>query len=62
MPQDICEQVYATDGYSQSVSNLTKVSLASDNVFSDGTDSQLATVTGSIEGGLVATLTVPVAA
>ncbi len=62
LPQDVCEQVYATEGYSQSVANLGRVSLESDDVFRDGVDSQLATVTGSVPGGLVATLTVPVAA
>ena len=44
------------------MANLADSSLATDNVFSDGYDTQLATVTGSIAGGLVATLTVPVAA
>jgi protocatechuate 3,4-dioxygenase beta subunit len=62
LPQDVCERVYATDGYAKSVDNLADVSLSSDNVFSDGVDSQLATVTGSVPAGLVATLTVPVAA
>ena len=62
LPQDVCERVYATDGYAKSVDNLGDVSLSSDNVFSDGVDSQLATVTGSVPAGLVATLTVPVAA
>jgi protocatechuate 3,4-dioxygenase beta subunit len=62
LPQDVCEQVYVTDGYNQSVQNLGEVSLASDNVFSDGADTQLATVTGNVDAGLVATLTVPVAA
>ncbi|HWM60162.1 MAG TPA: 3,4-dioxygenase subunit beta, partial [Pseudonocardia sp.] len=62
LPQDVCDRVYATAGYRQSVDNLSEVTLASDNVFSDGADSQLATVTGSVDGGLVATLTVPVAA
>jgi protocatechuate 3,4-dioxygenase beta subunit len=62
LPQDVCDRVYATEGYSQSVDNLSEVTLASDNVFSDGADSQLATVTGSVARGLVATLTVPVAA
>jgi protocatechuate 3,4-dioxygenase beta subunit len=62
LPQDVCDRVYATDGYSQSVRNLSEVTLETDNVFSDGVDSQLATVTGSVDAGLVATLTVPVAA
>ena len=35
-PQDVCEVVYATDGYDQSVANLAQVSLESDMVFADG--------------------------
>src|SRR3954454_2543463 len=35
LPQDVCETVYATDGYEASVANLSKVSLATDNVFGD---------------------------
>jgi protocatechuate 3,4-dioxygenase beta subunit len=62
LPQDVCDQVYATDGYTASVANMTKTTLADDNVFSDGYDTQLATVTGTVDAGLVATLTVPVAA
>jgi protocatechuate 3,4-dioxygenase beta subunit len=62
LPQDACTQVYATTGYEQSVGNLARTSLASDNVFSDGWDTQLATVTGTVAGGLTAALVVPVAA
>jgi protocatechuate 3,4-dioxygenase beta subunit len=62
LPQDACAQVYATTGYEQSVRNLAQTSLASDNVFSDGWDSQLATVTGTVSGGMTAALVVPVAA
>ncbi len=62
LPQDVCDRVYATDGYSASVDNLAETTLADDNVFSDGYDTQLATVTGTIDAGLIATLTVPVAA
>jgi hypothetical protein len=57
-----CEQVYATDGYRDSVANLERTSLESDNVFGDGYSTQLATISGSPSGGLTATLTVPVAA
>jgi protocatechuate 3,4-dioxygenase beta subunit len=60
LPQDVCETVYATDGYEQSVQNLAQSSLDSDNVFGDGWDTQLATVTGDTSSGFVATLTVPV--
>lgn len=62
LPQDTCELVYATPGYERSVGNLAGVSLATDNVFSDGADSQLATMSGTIGSGLTAALTVPVAA
>ena len=60
LPQDVCETVYATEGYEQSVANLAQVSLDSDGIFSDGFSLQMATVTGSVEEGYVATLNVPV--
>jgi protocatechuate 3,4-dioxygenase beta subunit len=62
LPQDACAQVYASTGYEQSVRNLAQTSLERDNVFSDGWDSQLATVTGTVSDGLTAALVVPVAA
>ena len=57
-PGDTCDVVYETVGYEQSVTNLSQTSLESDNVFADGYDLQLATVTGNVEEGFVATLTV----
>jgi hypothetical protein len=42
------------------VRNLSQVSLATDNVFSDGSSLELATVTGSADGGYTAVLTVAV--
>ncbi|NEC84645.1 intradiol ring-cleavage dioxygenase [Streptomyces sp. SID12501] len=59
-PKDVCDTVYATDGYSRSVQNLGQLSLETDNIFSDGYDQQLATVEGSVDKGYTATLTVPV--
>ena len=59
-PADVCETVYATDGYSQSVTNLAQVSLDSDNVFADGYELELATMSGSAADGFVAELTVVV--
>ncbi|MDN5918689.1 MAG: intradiol ring-cleavage dioxygenase [Pseudonocardia sp.] len=56
LPQDVCETVYATPGYEQSVPNLAATSLDSDNVFGDGHDLQVATVTGSVGTGYAATL------
>jgi protocatechuate 3,4-dioxygenase beta subunit len=60
LPQDVCETVYATEGYEQSVGNLAQVSLDSDGIFCDGYSLQMARLTGSVEDGYVATLNVPV--
>jgi protocatechuate 3,4-dioxygenase beta subunit len=60
LPEDVCKLVYATDGYNQSVQNIARTSLSTDNVFSDGYSLQLATVTGTVTAGLTATLNVPV--
>lgn len=59
-PKDVCDTVYATNGYDESVTNLSSLSLETDNIFSDGYDQQLATMTGSVDEGYTATLTVPV--
>jgi protocatechuate 3,4-dioxygenase beta subunit len=59
-PEDLCNAVYATDGYSQSARNMAQVSLEGDMVFRDGVAQQLATMTGSVTDGYVATLAVPV--
>ncbi len=60
LPEDACSTVYATSGYEQSVSNLAGSSLDTDNVFRDGYDRQLATVSGSVDGGMTAALTIGV--
>jgi hypothetical protein len=60
LPKASCDEVYATSGYEQSVRNLSQVSLASDNVFSDGASLELATMTGSVAGGYTAALNVAV--
>ncbi|MEP6505641.1 MAG: intradiol ring-cleavage dioxygenase [Betaproteobacteria bacterium] len=58
-PTDVCDTVYSTaTGYSQSVTNFAQISFASDNVFSDGTSTEMATVTGSVAAGYVVALTV----
>jgi protocatechuate 3,4-dioxygenase beta subunit len=59
-PKDVCDVVYATSGYEQSVVNLSRTSLATDMVFRDGASLETPTVTGSVDDGYVATLTVPV--
>jgi protocatechuate 3,4-dioxygenase beta subunit len=61
LPQDACDAVYATDGYEQSISNMTQVSLTRDNVFGDdGGAQQLGTMTGSVTDGYTVALTVAV--
>jgi protocatechuate 3,4-dioxygenase beta subunit len=60
LPEDVCKTVYATNGYSASVRNLAQTSLRTDNVFSDGYDKQLATITGSVSSGFTASLAVGV--
>ena len=61
-PVATCNEVYATTGYSASVRNMAAISLATDNIFSDGYSLQMTTVTGNATDGYVATLTVGVAA
>ena len=62
LPADTCTAVYATAGYEQSVQNLSRISLATDNVFGeDDGERQLGTITGSIASGLTVDLAVPVA-
>jgi protocatechuate 3,4-dioxygenase beta subunit len=61
LPKDICEAVYATDGYAQSVQNLSRVSLEGDNVFGDdGGVHELGTMSGEVASGLTVTLAVNV--
>ncbi|MFE7896961.1 intradiol ring-cleavage dioxygenase [Streptomyces sp. NPDC057424] len=59
-PKDTCEEVYSAEGYSQSVTNLDRVSLETDNIFSDGYGRQLAAMKGGATEGYTASLTVPV--
>jgi protocatechuate 3,4-dioxygenase beta subunit len=61
LPEEVNNLVYATSGYEQSVRNVSQVSLASDNVFSDdGGIHQIATMSGTVAGGYTAALTIGV--
>jgi protocatechuate 3,4-dioxygenase beta subunit len=62
LPQDICETVYATEGYAASVGTLAQLSLDTDNIFRDGYNSQLATISGDLASGYIAQLTVGITA
>ena len=61
LPKETCEAVYATSGYEQSVTNLAQTSLSSDLVFGDdGGIHQIASMSGSVENGYTAALTIGV--
>ena len=57
-PQAITQAVYNSTLYAAHGQNSSVPNFASDNVFSDGTTYQLATVTGSVAAGYTATLTI----
>ena len=58
-PVDVCETIYSTaTGYSQSVTNLAQISFATDAVFSDGTTTEMSTVSGSVADGYTVSLQV----
>ena len=59
-PMATLNEVYTASGYTASVRNLAQISYATDNVFSDGTSLQMASVTGNAADGYVVTLTVAV--
>jgi len=61
LPEATCKTVYGQPGYEASVSNLSRVSLANDNVFGDdGGVKQLGTVTGDVSSGYAVSLSVGV--
>ena len=59
-PMATLNEVYAASGYTASVRNLAQISYATDNVFSDGSSLQMATVTGNATQGYVVTLSIAV--
>jgi len=59
-PTATSQEVYSDSRYSASVRNLAQISFATDNVFSDGTSLQMATVSGNLRDGYVASLTINV--
>jgi protocatechuate 3,4-dioxygenase beta subunit len=60
IPKDACDAVYATDGYAQSVQNLSDVSLSSDMVFSDGVSTETPSMTGNATKGYMSSLVIGV--
>ena len=60
LPKATNDIVYTVAGYEASIRNASQVTLASDNVFSDGSALELATMSGDVSLGFTATLTVAV--
>ena len=52
--------MYKDSRYPDSATNLSQVSLKTDNVFSDGVDMQTPKVSGSVSKGYTLTIDVPV--
>jgi len=61
-PEDVCARVYETSGYETSARNLPQISLASDNIFSDGYELQMVELSGDEVNGYTAKITVGVPA
>jgi protocatechuate 3,4-dioxygenase beta subunit len=59
-PEDVTAQVYASGVYATKGQNTTRN--ATDNVFSDGTATEMVTITGSTAGGFTGTLTLGISA
>ncbi|HIW91027.1 MAG TPA: intradiol ring-cleavage dioxygenase [Candidatus Corynebacterium avicola] len=61
IPEDVATEVYELDTYEGSTENMSEVTLESDNVFGDdGGELQIATMSGDIDNGYTASLTVRV--
>ena len=60
LPKDVCEAVYSESAYAGSTENLAKITLDTDNVFSDGYDQQLIALNGSVSAGYTGSLDVPI--
>ncbi len=65
MPATQCAQVYATSAYASSLTNYNRVTIATDNVFSDNTTAQMTVMTlvmsGDVSAGYTATSTIGIA-
>src|SRR5699024_6463154 len=60
LPQEESAGVYEPEEYAGAAENLGRVTLERDNVFSDGWDQQLASLTGALEGGYAFSIDVPI--
>jgi protocatechuate 3,4-dioxygenase beta subunit len=61
LPELACRAVFEHDtGYAASMQNMSRVTLSSDNVFGDGWDAELASVTGDPSSGMTVAMTIGV--
>ena len=61
-PNSVSTTVYNGDSrYSASISNFNSISFATDNIFSDGTSTEMTTVSGSLTDGYTATIVIGIA-
>jgi protocatechuate 3,4-dioxygenase beta subunit len=60
LSEEVANAVYKTAGYEASPANMTRTTLANDNVFGDGAKTETPEFTGDIGDNLSATLVVPV--
>ncbi|WP_326542693.1 dioxygenase family protein [Pseudorhodoferax sp.] len=62
-PTETLRSIYAANAvYSASIPNLNAISFATDNVFSDGADLEMTTLTGNASDGYTAAITISIAA
>lgn len=59
-PEDLCDTVYGDSRYPSSARNFSSLSFDSDNVFRDGVEQQLVSISGDVASGLTASLLVGV--
>lgn len=60
LPEDACNEVFTTEGYEESAQNMAQTPLSADNVFSDGAELQIPSITGNVDDGYVVKLTVAI--
>ncbi|MDN6100687.1 MAG: 3,4-dioxygenase subunit beta, partial [Corynebacterium flavescens] len=60
VPEEVCSPVYEGADYVGSSDNLARITLATDNVFSDGWQAQTPTVSGDASRGYALGIDVPV--
>lgn len=60
MPEAEANDVYERSEYEGSAENLSQLTLETDNIFSDGYDQQLASLSGDIDAGYAFSIDVPI--